>query len=53
VQIILVSRHLKAARTITIMPRHLVMVVVAFLALVFFTSAALFMAVRSFASASH
>lgn len=39
-QIILVSRHLKAARTITIMPRHLVMVVVAFLMLVFFTSAA-------------
>jgi murein DD-endopeptidase MepM/ murein hydrolase activator NlpD len=37
-QIILVSRHLKAARTITIMPRHLVMVVVAFLAAVFLTS---------------
>ena len=39
-QIILVSRHLKAARTITIMPRHLVMVVAAFLTAVFFTSAA-------------
>ena len=39
-QIILVSRHLKTARTITIMPRHLVMVVTAFLATVFFTSAA-------------
>lgn len=39
-QIILVSRHLKAARTFTIMPRHLVMVVAAFLVAVFFTSAA-------------
>lgn len=39
-QIILVSRHLKAARTFTIMPRHLVMVVAAFLMAVFFTSAA-------------
>jgi murein DD-endopeptidase MepM/ murein hydrolase activator NlpD len=39
VQIILVSRHLKAARTITIMPRHLVMALVGFVAAVFFTSA--------------
>ena len=39
-QIILVSRHLKAARTITIMPRHLVMTLAAFLAVVFITSAA-------------
>jgi murein DD-endopeptidase MepM/ murein hydrolase activator NlpD len=39
VQIILVSRHLKAARTITIMPRHLVVVLFAFLALVLSTSA--------------
>ena len=39
-QIILVSRHLKAARTFTIMPRHLVMVFAAFLVAVFFTSAA-------------
>jgi murein DD-endopeptidase MepM/ murein hydrolase activator NlpD len=34
VQIILVSRHLKAARTLTIMPRHLVIAAVLFLALV-------------------
>jgi len=39
VQIILVSRHLKAARTITIMPRHLVATLFVFLALVFSTSA--------------
>lgn len=38
-QIILVSRHLKAARTITIMPRHLVAALFVFLALVFSTSA--------------
>lgn len=38
-QIILVSRHLKAARTVTIMPRHLVAAVLVFLALVFSTSA--------------
>jgi murein DD-endopeptidase MepM/ murein hydrolase activator NlpD len=34
VQIILVSRHLKAARTLTIMPRHLVIAAVLFVALV-------------------
>lgn len=39
-QIILVSRHLKAARTFTIMPRHLAMVLATFLLAVFFTSAA-------------
>jgi len=39
VQIILVSRHLKAARTITIMPRHLVISLLVFFALVFSTSA--------------
>jgi murein DD-endopeptidase MepM/ murein hydrolase activator NlpD len=39
VQIILVSRHLKAARTITIMPRHLVATLFVFLVLVFSTSA--------------
>ena len=39
-QIILVSRHLKAARTFTIMPRHLAMVFAGFLLAVFFTSAA-------------
>ena len=39
-QIILVSRHLKAARTITIMPRHLVMVFATFIVAVLFTSAA-------------
>ncbi|MGC1518409.1 MAG: M23 family peptidase, partial [Azonexus sp.] len=33
-QIILVSRHLKVARTITIMPRHLVIAGFAFLSLV-------------------
>lgn len=38
-QIILVSRHLKAARTITIMPRHLVAALFVFVALVFSTSA--------------
>jgi len=39
VQIILVSRHLKAARTITIMPRHLLAVLAVAVALVFSTSA--------------
>jgi len=39
VQIILVSRHLKAARTITIMPRHIVAALAVLLALVFSTSA--------------
>lgn len=38
-QIILVSRHLKAARTITIMPRHIVAVLAVLLAVVFSTSA--------------
>lgn len=38
-QIILVSRHLKAARTITIMPRHIVALLAILLALVFSTSA--------------
>ena len=38
-QIILVSRHLKAARTITIMPRHVVVTLVVSLALLFSTSA--------------
>lgn len=38
-QIILVSRHLKAARTITIMPRHVLAVIAVFFALVFSTSA--------------
>lgn len=38
-QIILVSRHLKAARTITIMPRHIVAVLAVLLVLVFSTSA--------------
>lgn len=38
-QIILVSRHLKVARTITIMPRHLLVAGIAFLSLVLFTSA--------------
>lgn len=37
-QIILVSRHLKAARTITIMPRHVVAALLVFAALVFMTS---------------
>ena len=37
-QIILVSRHLKAARTIHIMPRHVVAAVFVFFALVFSTS---------------
>jgi len=39
VQIILVSRHLKAARTITIMPRHVVIFLLVFFVLVFSTSA--------------
>ena len=38
-QVILVSRHLKAARTITIMPRHLMATLFVFVALVFSTSA--------------
>ena len=38
-QIILVSHHLKVARTITIMPRHLLVAGVAFLSLVLVTSA--------------
>lgn len=38
VQIILVSRHLKAARTITIMPRHLLAVAVLFLSAVLVTA---------------
>ncbi len=38
-QIILVSRHLKAARTITIMPRHVLAALFVFFALVFSTSA--------------
>lgn len=38
-QIILVSRHLKAARTITIMPRHVLATIFALLLLVFSTSA--------------
>lgn len=37
-QIILVSRHLKVARTITIMPRHLVFAGFAFLSLVMFSA---------------
>ncbi len=41
VQIILVSRHLKAARTITIMPRHLLIASFVFLALIVGTSAML------------
>lgn len=41
VQIILVSRHLKAARTITIMPRHLLIAGFVFLALIVGTSAML------------
>lgn len=40
-QIILVSRHLKAARTITIMPRHLLIAGFVFLSLVIGTSAML------------
>ena len=40
-QIILVSRHLKAARTITIMPRHLMIAGFVFLALIIGTSAML------------
>jgi murein DD-endopeptidase MepM/ murein hydrolase activator NlpD len=39
VQIILVSRRLKAARTFTIMPRHLVLAGFAFVAIVLMTSA--------------
>lgn len=38
-QIIIVSRHLKAARTITIMPRHLLAAVLASVILLFATSA--------------
>lgn len=38
-QIILVSRHLKVARTFTIMPRHVAMLLATFLTVVFFTSA--------------
>jgi murein DD-endopeptidase MepM/ murein hydrolase activator NlpD len=38
VQIILVSRHLSAARTITIMPRHVLLVLSVFVALVLATS---------------
>lgn len=38
-QIILVSRHLKSARTITIMPRHVLGAVAVFLLLVFVSSA--------------
>jgi murein DD-endopeptidase MepM/ murein hydrolase activator NlpD len=41
VQIILVSRHLKAARTINIMPRHLVIAGCAFITLVIATAAGL------------
>ena len=37
-QIILVSRHLKVARTITIMPRHLAIAGFAFLSLVMFSA---------------
>ena len=40
-QIILVSRHLKAARTITIMPRHLAIAGFAFVSLVIATAAGL------------
>jgi hypothetical protein len=39
VQIILVSRHLKSARTLTIMPRHVVAAAFVFLLLVLSTSA--------------
>jgi len=39
VQIIVVSRHLKSARTITIMPRHVLGALAVFLALVFLSSA--------------
>ena len=38
-QIILVSRHLKAARTITIMPRHVLTVVIVSIVVLFSTSA--------------
>ena len=38
-QIIVVSRHLKAAKTIAIMPRHIAAVALAFLLIVFATSA--------------
>jgi len=38
VQIIVVSRHLKAARTITIMPRHVLAALLLFATLVFMTS---------------
>lgn len=39
-QIILVSRHMKAARTITIMPRHIVLTLAVFFTMVLSTSAA-------------
>ena len=39
-QIILVSRHMKAARTITIMPRHILLTLAVFFVLVLSTSAA-------------
>ncbi len=39
-QIILVSRHLKTAKTVTIMPRHVMVAFIAFLALVLATSLA-------------
>lgn len=39
-QIIFVSGHFKTARTVTIMPRHIVLAVAAFVGLVFATSAA-------------
>lgn len=39
-QIILVSRHMKAARTITIMPRHILLALAVFFAMVLSTSAA-------------
>lgn len=38
-QIILVSRHLKTAKTLTIMPRHVVLALFAFIFIVFSTSA--------------
>lgn len=37
-QIIVVSRHLKSAKTIDIMPRHLVLAAIAFVGIVFFSS---------------
>ena len=38
-QIILVSRHMKAARTLTIMPRHILLAIAAFFALIISVSA--------------